>query len=182
MTCYVAFDIGFRNFAYTIMTVNDETGEWDVKLMKNVDFVELYGKTDTFWIDFHNYLLGLKSVFENCQVCLIEKQMGFGNKVNYKAIQMASQLLAHFLIVYPSILSIEYPSTQKTKMFDKHLVRWKDRKDWSVQFTTELFALKEDTVCIEWLETYRKKDDICDTILMILAYNIEKKKITIDRK
>ena len=92
MTDYVAFDIGFRNFAYSIVTVDEDTGEWDLKMMNNIDLVELYGRTDTFWTMFHKHLLGLKPVLENCQICLIEKQMGFGNKINYKAIQMASQL------------------------------------------------------------------------------------------
>ena len=30
--------------------------------------------------------------------------------------------------------------------------------------------------------TFSKKDDICDTLLMNLAYNIEKKNLTVDRK
>ena len=101
--------------------------------------------------------------------------MGFRHRVNYKAIQLGSQLMAHLVMEFPSLSILEYPSTQKTKVFKQSINSWNKRKEWSIEFVREILEKKGDEISIGWIEQFKKKDDICDTILMILAYNIEKK-------
>jgi hypothetical protein len=86
--------------------------------------------------------------------------------------------MAHLILSFPFLNIIEYPSTQKTKVFKKKIQSWNKRKEWSIDFVYELLKERKDEISLEWLNQFKKKDDICDTILMILAYNIEKKIIS----
>lgn len=180
---FIAFDIGFRNFAFSVIDVEQET--WNVIYIENKDLLgnnSMNNVSTEFWQSFQLYLYSIGHVFESVEVALIEKQMGYRGKTNYKAIQMASQLMAHLLLVHPTIMVMEYASTQKTKLFGSSLSTWKDRKNWSVNFVHTLLEEQGDEIVQGWLSQFSKQDDICDTILMILAYNMEKKKIFIDRK
>lgn len=180
MTFFISFDIGIHNFAYSIIEIRDNN--FNIVDMDCYDLLENDNanqkKLDqTFWNHFHQYIKTLYFKIQKCSICLIEKQMGFRHRVNYKAIQLGSQLMAHLVLKFPNINIIEYPSTQKTKVFKKSIDSWNKRKEWSVEFVLELLEKKEDEITIGWIEQFKKKDDICDTILMILAYNIEKKLI-----
>ena len=177
----IAFDIGIHHFAYSVLFIRK--GEWEVKTMNCHDFLEnenanQFRFDQEFWRKFHYYIKTLYPILEKCTICLIEKQMGFRNRVNYKAIQLGSQLMAHLILSFPFLNIIEYPSTQKTRIFKQSIPSWNKRKEWSVEFVHQLLEKKGDEISIGWLEQFKKKDDICDTILMILAYNIEKKIIS----
>ena len=177
----IAFDIGIHHFAYSVVSIID--GDWEIKTMDCYDFLEnenanKYRLEQTFWRNFHSYIRKLYPIIGKCEICLIEKQMGFQNRVNYKAIQLGSQLMAHLILSFPFLNIIEYPSTQKTKVFKKKIQSWNKRKEWSIDFVYELLKKRKDEISLEWLNQFKKKDDICDTILMILAYNIEKKIIS----
>jgi hypothetical protein len=185
MTYQIAFDIGTHHFAWSVLQVKDNT--WNVISISCHDFLKnenanTYSFDQNFWKMFHDYVTELHLEIQKCDVCLIEKQMGFGSKINYKAIQMASQLMAHLVLYFPEKKIIEYPSTRKTKVFKQNINTWNKRKEWSVDFVLEKLKEQNDEIMIEWIKQYKKKDDICDTILMILAYNIEKKKFFSDRK
>lgn len=178
MTFFISFDIGIHHFAYSIIEIIGK--EFNIIDMDCYDLLENENankkKLDQdFWLDFHNYIKTLYFKIEKCSICLIEKQMGFRNRVNYKAIQLGSQLMAHLLLKFPTMNIIEYPSTQKTKVFKQSITTWNKRKEWSIEFVYEILQKKGDEISIGWIEQFKKKDDICDTILMILAYNIEKK-------
>lgn len=178
---YISFDIGIHHFAYSILKIEKEV-EWDLIDMDCYDFLKNENANEVkldqvFWTNFHNYIKSLHDRLEKCDICLIERQMGFRNRVNYKAIQLGSQLMAHLVLFFPGMKIIEYPSTQKTKIFKQSIPSWNKRKEWSIEYVYELLENKKDEIVIGWLEQFSKKDDICDTILMILAYNIEKKKI-----
>lgn len=170
---YIAFDIGFRNFAFSVIEWKD--GDWNIKFMSNKDL--MIHSTEIFWDSFHQYLISIGKWIDDVEFCMIEKQMGFGGRVNYKAIQMASHLMAHILLYHPTKAVVEYPSSRKTKVFKVHYEKWADRKHWAVTFVEQLCRDQGDEVALEWLQSFPKKDDICDTILMILSYIEEKKKL-----
>lgn len=181
MSLCIAFDIGTHHFAHSIVRIHENKKEWSVVYMQCHDFIKNQNANkfvfcQKFWETFHSYIKSLHSRIKLCNVILIEKQMGFGNRINYKAIQLGSQLMAHFILHFPEKTIIEYPSTQKTKIFKQTITSWTKRKEWAVDFVTEQLESQGDEISLEWLKQYKKKDDICDTILMILAYNIEKKK------
>lgn len=185
MTYQIAFDIGTHHFAWSVLQIKDNM--WNVISISCHDFLKnenanTYSFDQNFWKMFHDYVTELHLEIQKCDVCLIEKQMGFGSKINYKAIQMASQLMAHLVLYFPEKKIIEYPSTRKTKVFKQNINTWNKRKEWSVEFVLEKLKEQNDETMIEWIQQYKKKDDICDAILMILAYNIEKKNFFSDRK
>ena len=184
MQRYLAFDIGFRNFAYSIVDVDTE-GRWYLQFMENHDLMKDSCNEETpveFWKRFYQFLRERSRFFETCHCCLIEKQMGFNGKVNYKAIQMGAHLMGYLIQNFPWIHVEEYAATQKTRIFQSTQSSWSKRKQWAIEFVKQLLLDTEDYVGYEWLNTFSKKDDICDTILMNLAYNIEKKNLTVDRK
>ena len=41
---------------------------------------------------------------------------------------------------------IEYPSTQKTKVFKKKIQSWNKRKEWSIDFVYELLKERKDEI------------------------------------
>lgn len=185
MSYQIAFDIGTHHFAWSVVQMKENS--YNVIAISSHDFLKdqnanKYCFDQHFWKMFHDYLTELHLEIQKCDVCLIEKQMGFGSKINYKAIQMASQLMAHLVLHFPEKIIIEYPSTKKTKIFKQQISSWKERKNWAVDFVLEMLEKQNDEIMIEWIHQYKKKDDICDTILMILAYNIEKKNFLNDRK
>lgn len=180
MTFFISFDIGIHHFAYSIIEI--VKNNFNIIDMDCYDLLENENanqkKLDQrFWIHFHNYIKTLYSKIRKCSVCLIEKQMGFRHRVNYKAIQLGSQLMAHLVLEFPTMDIIEYPSTQKTKVFKQSIGSWNKRKEWSIEFVLEILRKRGDEISVGWIEQFKKKDDICDTILMIFAYNIEKKLI-----
>lgn len=174
----IAFDIGVHNFAF--MKINTIGQNWNIININSHDFCkdkkmkEIKFDKD-FWLMFHNFLNSNSSIFEDCDVILIEKQMGYGKNINYKAIQLGSQLFAHFILKFPSKNIIEYSAVNKTLMFDKKFTKKIDRKKWAVEYFQHL--LKDDEITLEWLQTFKKKDDICDCGLMILSYLKKIKKI-----
>ena len=177
MSRFISFDIGFRNFAFSIIDMIGKD-QWNIIHMANVDLLGEEGEfNDMFWLDFHNFLQTSGDWLSSCSMCLIEKQLGFRGKVNYKAIQMATHLWAHILSYHPHVMVLEYMSSNKTRVFGVSKPVYKERKLWAVEFVHNLLSEQGDFVALEWLKTFPKQDDICDTILMILAYNKEKKKI-----
>jgi len=175
---YISFDIGFRNFAFSVVDIVGK--DWNIVYMNNLDLLGDQDFTNMFWMEFHEFLKSIGNWFESTEICLIEKQLGFRGKVNYKAIQMASHLWAHILLYHPHTTVFDYLSSNKTRVFgiSKHI--YKERKQWAVNFVHDLLNNKGDIVALEWLKTFVKQDDICDTILMILAYNKEHRCLPIE--
>lgn len=170
----LSFDIGIHHFAFVLMQVFDET-QWNIIHMECHDFhknEKLYNivMNQDFWNNFHHYIVTNDKYIQKADIILIEKQLGFGKQINYKANQISSQLYAHLILFYPDKEIIEYPSSFKTKFFDFKSTNKKDRKNWSVQKVYSLLEERNDETSLEWLNTFPKKDDICDCVLMNLSF------------
>lgn len=155
MTIFISFDIGIHNFAYSILEISENN--FNILDMECYDLLENENanqkKLDqTFWIRFHQYIKTLYPKIKKCSICLIEKQMGFRHRVNYKAIQLGSQLMAHLVMEFPSLSILEYPSTQKTKVFKQSINSWNKRKEWSIEFVREILEKKGDEISIGWIQ------------------------------
>lgn len=177
----ISFDIGVHNFAYSIIDFDEK---WEIKYLHCHDFHKdkkikdiIFDKS--FWIKFHKYLDSIDYLFKDCDVFLIEKQLGFSKVVNYKAIQMSAQLFSHLVIKYPSKEIIEYMASNKTKIFNVKLSQKKDRKKWAIEHTKNILMEKGDETSLEWILSFPKQDDVCDCILMILSYLVKTFKIEI---
>jgi hypothetical protein len=180
----ISFDIGVHNFAYSIIDFNQNNNNWEIKHLHCHDFNKdkkikdiIFDKS--FWKKFHDYLISITDLLKDCDVFLIEKQLGFSKVVNYKAIQMSAQLFAHLIIQYPSKEIIEYLASNKTKTFNVKLTQKKDRKKWAIEYTKNVLTKKGDDTSLEWIFSFKKQDDVCDCVLMILSYLIKVFKIEI---
>ena len=94
MVTIVAFDIGVHHFAHAIIMASQT--EWKVVHLDCHDFEKTKKLSDiqmdqAFWSRFHLYLDGLNSLLEQCDIFLIERQVGFAKMVNYKCIQMKAK-------------------------------------------------------------------------------------------
>ena len=55
MSRFISFDIGFRNFAFSIIDMIGKD-QWNIIHMANVDLLgEENEFSDMFWLDFHNF-------------------------------------------------------------------------------------------------------------------------------
>ena len=169
-----AFDIGSKNFAYAIVRVSNKINKdrhdwWDCIFMECADLSHrIYESLHRFLEERFSFLQHEKDL--SVWTILIEQQMGFKSMVNYKAIQIAAHVHAFFLIKFPNIRVIEYPSYLKTRTFGVRFAKKKDRKEWAIRTVSSFFDNQKDEVSKEWLESFKKKDDISDCILMIISF------------
>lgn len=173
MITIVAFDIGVHHFAHAIIRASE--CHWEILHLDCHDFeqhkkVSEIQMDQTFWSRFHLYLEGLHSLFDQCDVFLIERQVGFSKMVNYKCIQMSAHVFSHFVLKYPEKKIIEYGAFEKTKTFGKKITKKSERKQWTTIFTKKMLAIQHDETSIGWIESFPKEDDVCDCVVMILSF------------
>ena len=173
MVTIVAFDIGVHHFAHAIIMASQT--EWKVVHLDCHDFEKTKKLSDiqmdqAFWSRFHLYLDGMNSLLEQCDIFLIERQVGFAKMVNYKCIQMGAHVFSHFLMRYGNKQIIEYGAFEKTKAFGKHITKKSDRKKWTTVFTKNMLTMQQDETSIGWIESFSKEDDVCDCVVMILSF------------
>lgn len=157
----MAFDIGVHHFAWAKGFRDDD--RLVVVAMDCHDF----GKTGSlceFYPRLSSYLKTLD--YQGVETVLIEQQM---NRMNIRAAKIAVFVHAFFLLLFPNIRVIEYPAFHKTRKFGIRGLSKPERKKWSVRHVSETI-LVEDPVALDWLETFAKKDDICDCVMMIQSY------------
>lgn len=205
---YIAsFDIGQKNFAFAVESIFDESIiskqkiKYDKNGMINIEskaIVETIYKNGQIILlknkdisnpdimkmhqNMINELESYKDIFEKCQVVLIEQQMMFSSCRNPVAIKLAQNCCSYFLIKYPSIKVIDFPSYNKTKLLgqEKELINDKykaptqaKRKKWSVLKALEILGLRNDSDTIDIINKAKKQDDICDVICQLQAYKIQ---------
>lgn len=115
-----------------------------------------------------------KEQFDKCTTIIIEQQMSFGSKINTMAIKIAQHTYSYFLFRYGDTKKIvEFPSYNKTQILgapgglDKPA-----RKKWAVVKANEIWVLRGDTTTSEFVQSNKKKDDLCDCLLHVLSYII----------
>uniref|UniRef100_A0A6C0IDM9 Holliday junction resolvase n=1 Tax=viral metagenome TaxID=1070528 RepID=A0A6C0IDM9_9ZZZZ len=159
----MAFDIGIHHFAWAKMRCLPGTPS-ALLGMDCHDFGHGLKTVDLY----HHLLEYLRSLdLEGVETVLIEQQM---NRMNIVATKMAVFVHAFFIMSYPHLRVIEYPSYHKTKKFGVHGLSKPERKKWSVQHVVDHVLGEKDPVGMDWLEQFPKKDDICDCILMIESF------------
>lgn len=175
-----AFDIGSKNFAYAVAHISDIPDEkswdethdwWNCRIMECAD---LSNTTDHIFVSLHSFLhqrfAFLESQESSLWTILIEQQVGFGSMINYKAIQIAAHVHAFFIIKYPRMRVIEYPSSLKTKTFGMRFAKKRDRKQWAIEKVSSCFIKQKDEIGEAWFNCFNKKDDISDCLLMIMSF------------
>jgi hypothetical protein len=180
---FLCFDIGIHNFSFIIADIDKAENSFDLKYIENKDLlpnvnVNKLSLDQSFFKLFHSYLKTMHDLFANCDYCLIEKQLL--SKKNFKACKVYEQLYAHLCIFFPKIKLVSFPS--KNKYFDHsyHKMNYKDRKNWAIHYICLQLENQKDDVMIDWLNCFKKKDDICDCILILLSYSLKHNLLTKD--
>jgi hypothetical protein len=110
--------------------------------------------------------------------------MSFGKKINLIAIKIAQHCASYFIMKYPNINIIEFPSYHKTQVLgaEKEVKKTKrgnpkfvsmskpKRKKWAVNTCKEILENKGDLVSLERINKSKKKDDLADTYLQLQAF------------
>lgn len=155
-----SFDIGEKNFAYCIGTEKSiET--WcnhNIKKSKNQTIVKscIYISDildEEYWLD--------------CNKIIIEQQM----RSNIRAQRISQHIWTWFYIKYPHIPIVFVRSSLKTQYFlGKNNLNNKERKDWSIDKALSILTERKDHKNITLLNDAKKKDDLSDTLLQMLAF------------
>ena len=178
----VAFDMGQVNFAFCSGICAKE----DINNIINIDNVtidcmqlnnfmkekvlspiRLYEKV-------FEYLDRFDELWKKTDVILIEQQYVQRHATNIKALKLSQHVLAYFLLKYQFSTQgkkkiVEYAASNKTQFFQKKFTKKIDRKQWAIQKVHEQLT-QTDPVALDWFQTFPKKDDVADCILMIWTF------------
>jgi hypothetical protein len=115
-----------------------------------------------------------KEYFDKCSTIIIEQQMSFGSKINTMAIKIAQHTYSYFLFRYGNAKKIiEFPSYNKTQILGAPSGLDKpQRKKWAIEKANEIWTMRGDLDTIDMIGTKKKKDDMSDCLLHVLAYII----------
>lgn len=174
-----SFDIGSKNFAFCIERFNEENLKKDtdrVWLEGNISYVE---NANILSEDRHGYtfdkllafLENKKYLWTDVHIFLIESQMSS----NVKAFKIACQLEAYFKTTYMFKQTIMFPSVYKTKAFstsETSLGTYSSRKTFTVNIVNKYLLLRKDVCALRYIDSLKKKDDICDAICQLQAYKL----------
>ncbi len=173
-----SFDIGEKNFAYCIA---------DYSAPSAPGTSATTGRLNILKIAHHNVILKkTQTVIESCvristlmsedkqlMACdrfVIEQQM----RCNTRAQRLAQHVWSTLYARFPDRLIKFVPSHMKTQHFiGKNELKDKERKIWSVVKVTQEGVMGDSErhkEIIEEIESMKKKDDVCDTILQVIAY------------
>jgi len=153
----VAFDIGYRNLAWTIVQyksdifqsnsayIDEQTEGQMIRCMNIIDIdkydaCQMEEKPMEIYKNIHRYLLSKKHVWEKADVFLIEQQMSNGKIYNIKALKISQHILAFFLLLYPEKQIKEFSPNLKSLFFREKFPSKKHLKKWSVTKMDHLIA------------------------------------------
>ena len=110
-------------------------------------------------------------LWDDCNVILIEKQMGFGKQHNTLGLRIAQHCLSYFLIRYHKFKDIvEYPAYNKTQILGAPKgISKPERKKWAIAKAREI--IRNPEALAKW-DTFKKKDDVSDCVCMCFSYLI----------
>lgn len=165
MTVIASFDIGEKNFAYSVGT-KDYLNEW-----YHVDVVKRKGQTISESCDAITSVLKEKELttWIWCKKVIIEQQM----RCNIRAQRLAQHVWTWFRLTLPEI-NVEFvPSSLKTRHFlgPKNDLTPKGRKKWAIEKVREILKERNDIDNLTYMDSLKKKDDIADTYLQLIAYD-----------
>lgn len=171
----VSFDVGEKNFAYSIITTNGQ----NELIVEKVAHHNIFKKKRQTIIESCIYMT---EILENIVLTLnsekfsiiIEQQM----RVNNRAQKLAQHLWSYFYIKYgmkdPSFCLKFVPSNLKTQYFlGKNNLDSRMRKKWAVTKVHEILKkcdIEQNQLILNQIDVLKKQDDVCDTILQSIAF------------
>ncbi len=196
MTCWIAsFDIGKKNFAFCIeeicidrvnidrvnidrMNINrvlDRVyANGNIVLLKNIDLTE--GCINSYldpliFVNMTKVLDKYKSYWDKCSVFVIEQQMDFRKNRNTMALKLGHHCSSYFIFHYAYFKPlVEFPAYHKTQVLGATKMTKYRRKIWSIQKAEEILAKRNELDTLNSLSSFKKRDDLADTICQLQAF------------
>jgi hypothetical protein len=156
-----SFDIGEKNFAYSIGTAD--------KLIKFHHVNVLLKKSQSILESCKAISNVLASEdWSSCGKVIIEQQM----RMNVRAQRIAQHVWTWFSIVMPDTRPEFVASSLKTQcIIGPNTLTNKSRKTWAIDYVTKILETRVDDENLTYLRTLKKRDDVCDTYLQLIAYS-----------
>ena len=121
-------------------------------------------------LDLINILEQLKEYYVNLDMVLIERQMN----VNNNMMHFQWTVITYFVQLYPDILVIDVLSKLKSHNLGVPPdLNYPKLKKWGTNKAIELSKKRKDKKFLKYLDTVKKIDDACDTLLMIEGFCAE---------
>lgn len=187
----VGIDIGIKNFAFAVLQVPLRTVDhqnaitlenlykhFELVHYENIDLEGPSGRKCTeirannmnaIFLRLYEVLKSFETIWGECSDIVIEQQMQYRHATNIKALKLSQHVLAYFLMHHHMHANVvEYPAYHKTSVWKAPAkLKKHERKRWSVEKVRWLMEQKGHT---DVLDDLKKKDDVCDCVLMGLAY------------
>lgn len=172
----LSFDIGIKNMAYCLMDIeNDKILLWDI-IDIGGDKKNDLNQMSTNLIEFLDDMLIKHLCDINKLEVLIENQPVM-KAPTMKSIQMVIYTYFKIQQVHGSLnaniylVSASRKNTyMKSKGYDIKAKTYKSNKDNSILFVKDYLIKQNDIDNINKLETYKKKDDLCDSLIQLLSF------------
>jgi hypothetical protein len=163
-----SFDIGEKNFAYCVGVADVAKEEIEIVKVALHDVLEKKRQTIAESCARISRILLNDPLLSVCDVVLIEQQM----RANVRAQRVSQHVWSFFHTLFPDLKIVYVPSHLKTQRFlGKNTLGNKQRKLWSVdQIIGCTPVLSGHDSIKQAIREMGKKDDVCDTILQLLAY------------
>jgi hypothetical protein len=168
-----SFDIGEKNFAYCLGRRNENNIE--ISKVCHHDVVEKKRQTITeSCLAISNILLQDSDLLDS-DVVLIEQQM----RSNVRAQRLSQHVWTFFHMMNKlndnKIEIVYVPSHLKTQKFiGKNSMSGKQRKSWAIDKILGDSPILENHESIKLaIREMKKQDDVCDTILQMIAYELK---------
>lgn len=164
MRTVVAIDPGVVNYALAL-----KTGEELILCRESVEGKDM----NKLCQNIKGVLDRFKEYYTDDTVVLIERQM----RINHKMNCVKNFTFAYFAFLYPSVACSIYKASLKTTTFCIPTDLSKcDRKKTAVLYAISMLEDRGDMKNVEVIKSLKKKDDVCDCILMVESYLARKQK------
>lgn len=166
------FDIGFKNFAFTVMEWKDNN--FSIIDLQNIDITSSNKVGKDIAKDIIEVMDAYKSLWDQCDHFIIEQQMQFKHATNIKALKISQFVLCYLYIHYKQGKTIvDYPAYHKTQELGcpKGMKKY-DRKKWIVEKIGNILKKNDQEY---FLKGFSKADDVCDAIALCIAYATQNK-------
>lgn len=170
----ISIDLGVKNYAFRIeRRYNSMCDKYHISVntiaMQKVAFEETrtpnseLGVTSKLCRQIIDFLDSYHTHYNECCLSIIERQ-----HTDNMTMTRASQVtIDYFLMNYPKMIVIEMNAHVKTEALGAP--KGNDIKKWSIDKATQLLIQRGDDEGFKIVNSYKKKDDVCDTIIGIEA-------------
>lgn len=185
-TVYLSFDIGIRNFAYCLVSIEGQ----NVNLLQweNIDILEENGVmvTSSKKIPMHKIrpllvktLEKRRSAWSRVDRILMEQQIGHSRNAKFEGMVcmwLHLQLQKPIQTVSPrQKLMVHFVNNLWTKDKNVDAQAYKLRKEYTVNLVTSWVQTQDPTLRATFMDA-AKKDDLADVLVQAIAVHIKEKK------